>query len=103
MSVEKMNKALVMNRPELTIEEFCNLHFPYVMGMTFDWGAQRMYRNKDIGLQIEVVTKRKRKGDIYSEWKKPDYSYFLDGDPNEYKTMEQVYVAYMENVCGVKS
>lgn len=92
-----------MNRPELTYEEFCNLSCPYTFCMTFDWGVQRMYRNDDIGLQIEIVTKRKRKGDIYSDWKEPDHYYFLDGDPNKYRTMDQVYVAYMEAVCGVKS
>jgi hypothetical protein len=103
MSVEEMNKALGMNRPELTFEEFCNLPVPYVMGMTFDCGAIRIYRNKDIGLQIEIITKRKIKADIYSEWKPEQRYYFLDNDANQYRTLDQVYVAYMENVCGVKS
>lgn len=91
-----------MTRPELTFEEFCAMPFTYTLGMTFDWGAQRMYRNEQHGVQMEYVTKRKRKGDIYSGWKKQDTAYFLDGDEREFKTPDQIYVAYMKKVCGVK-
>lgn len=92
-----------MNRRELTFKEFCQLPFVYTMGMVYDWGAQRMSRNEEHGLQIEVVTKRKRKGDIYSGWHDGQRAFFLDGDPNQYDTLDQLYVAYMEEVCGVKS
>lgn len=86
---------------ELTYEEFCALEFRYTLGMTFDWGAQRAYRNEQHGIQMEYVTKRRRYGDIYSGWKEQDTSYFLDGDEREFKTPDQVYLAYMEKVCGV--
>ena len=92
-----------MNRPELTYEEFCELQFAYTLGMTFDWGAHRMYRNEDHGLQMEHVTKRKRPGDIYSGWQEQQTAYFLDGDPREFKTPDQLYVAYMEKVCGIEA
>ena len=90
-----------MNRTELTFEEFCSLPTTYVLGMVYDWGARRMRRNEQIGLQIEVTTKRKRKGDIYSGWHKGKVTYFLDDDERQFDTLDQVYVAYMEKVCGV--
>jgi len=90
-----------MNRPELTFEEFCSLPMTYTVGVTFDWGAQRMYRNDEIGLQKELTTKRKRKGDIYSGWHEGKAAYFLDDDERQFDTPDQVYLAYMEKVCGV--
>lgn len=87
---------------ELTFEEFCNLPLQYYQGMSFDWGAMRLHRNEDIKLQKETVTKRKKKDCIYSGWKTPEISYFLDGDEREFKTVADVYVAYMEKVCGIE-
>ena len=86
---------------ELTFEEFCKLPLQYTIGMTFDWGAHRMHRNDDIGLQVETVTKRKINGDIYSGWGEQKRVFYLDGDDNVYETSDQVYVAYMEKVCGI--
>lgn len=85
---------------ELTFEEFCQQPLTYHMGMSGDWGAQRMYRNNELGIQREVHTKRKRYGDIYSGWHNGEVSYFLDGDPNEYKCAAELYVAWMAKVCG---
>lgn len=87
---------------ELTYEEFCELPMTYVLGTTGDWGAHRAYRNDECKLQREVVTKRKRHGDIYGGWKDGEIYYYLDGDQNTYRTTDQVYVAYMEKVCGIK-
>jgi hypothetical protein len=86
---------------ELTFEEFCSMPLTYCLGMTYDWGARRMHRNEDLKLQKETITMRKKKDCIYSGWKTPDISYFLDGDAREFKTPDQVYVAYMERVCNV--
>ena len=86
---------------ELTFEEFCQLPLQYTLGRSFNWGAHRMHRNDDIGLQVETVTKRKKVGDIYSGWKKQERAFFLDGDNRQFDTIDQVYVAYMEKVCGV--
>lgn len=90
-----------MARPELTYEEFCELQFTYTLGVNYDWGAQRVYRNEDCGVQMEHVTKRNRHGDIYSGWQEQQTAYFLDGDERQFNEPDQVYVAYMEKVCGV--
>jgi hypothetical protein len=87
---------------ELTFEEFCALPMLYTVGMTCDWGAHRLYRNEDHGLQKECVTNRNRYGDIYSGWQKQQTAYFLDGNVRQFKTLDQLYLAYMEKVCGIK-
>lgn len=87
---------------ELTFEEFCKLPLLYTLGMRFDWGAKRMYRNEQIGLQVEVVTKQMIHGDIYSGWHPEKRAYFLDNDERQFDTADQAYVAYMEKVCGIK-
>lgn len=87
---------------ELTYEEFCELPMTYVQGLRFDWGAHRMHRNEEHGIQRETITKQKRKNDIYSGWKDPKIVFFLDGDDRQFDTSDQVYVAYMEKVCGIK-
>ena len=85
---------------ELTFEEFCELPLQYTMGITFDYGAQRLYRNDKHKVQKEVYTGRnKRTG----EWGLGKAYWFVDGDPRTFETSDQCYVAYMEKVCGVKS
>ena len=98
---QRQQAAAKINRQELTFEEFCALPLQYTLGFSGDDGAQRMYRNEDIGLQKEVHTKRKRHGDIYGGWRDPVVAYFLDGDDRKFDTSDQVYVAYMEIICGV--
>jgi len=84
---------------ELTFEEFCELNFEYRMGIVFDTGAQRLYRNGKYGIQTEVYTKRnKRTG----KWGTGKRYWFVDGDSRHFETSDQCYVAYMEKVCGVK-
>ena len=87
---------------ELTYEEFCALPLEYGMGMSTASGAQRLYRNEQIKLQKEVHTSRKRYDDIYGGWKEQTITFFLDGDVRQFDTLEDVYVAYMEKVCGFK-
>ena len=86
---------------ELTFEEFCQKPFKYTLGMTGEAGAQRIYRNDDLGVQKEVYTRRKRYGDIYSGWQEGEVAFFLDGDPNEYRCAAEVYVAWMRKICAV--
>lgn len=86
----------------LTYEEFCSAPMTYMMGMTGDWGAQRMYRNDDLGIQKEVFTKRKRHGDIYSGWKEGKVYLYLDHDPREFANSAELYEAWMVRVCGAK-
>lgn len=87
---------------ELTFEEFCKQPLTYTFGMTFDWGAQRCYRNEQLGIMKETVTKRLRHGDIYSGWKDAKVTFFMDRDPREFRTVAELYVAWMHKVCGVK-
>jgi hypothetical protein len=87
-----------MKKPELTYEEFCKLPFIYKFGFTYEWGACRVYRNEEHGLQKEYVTKRNR----HDEWPGQQTSLFMDSDDREFKTSDQLYVAYMEKVCGIK-
>jgi hypothetical protein len=50
---------------ELTFEEFCELRFEYRMGITFDTGAQRMYRNDKHSIQVEVYTDRNKRTETW--------------------------------------
>ena len=52
-------------------------------------------------LQVEIITFRERKGDIYSGWKKEMIVFFLDDHAEQFDTVDQAYVAYMEKVCGI--
>jgi hypothetical protein len=85
---------------ELTFEEFCELRFEYRMGITFDTGAQRMYRNDKHSVQVEVYTDRNK---LTGVWGKEKRYWFVDSDSRTFETPDQCYVAYMEKVCGVKS
>ena len=84
----------------LTFDEFRNLPLEYTMGMTGDAGAQRMYRNNEHGVQKEVHTKRKKKGDIYSGWKEGRVYFYLDGVDKEFRTIEDLYNGYVEKMNG---
>ncbi len=88
---------------EFTFGEFCALPFQYTYGVVGDNGASRLYRNEDFKLQYETHTKRKKKGDPYSGWKKSVVVYSMDGDERNFETIDQLYVAYMEKVCQIKS
>ncbi len=95
-----MTDTITLTCSELTYEEFCQQPMQYTLGMSGDAGAQRMYRNEALGIQRELYTKRRRHGDIYSGWHDGEVTYFLDGDPREFKNVAELYVAYMEKVCG---
>ena len=86
----------------LTYEEFCEQPMEYVAGISFDWGASRMYRNNELGIQREVITKRIRNDDIYSGWYDPKEYLFLDGVEGEHANLACLYEAYMRKVCGVE-
>jgi hypothetical protein len=84
---------------ELTYEEFCDLPYTYTLGLHGGWGAARLYRNDEYGLQWELHTKKNGLG----EWQDERRTRFVDGDPREFYTVADQYVAYMEKVCGIKS
>ena len=87
---------------ELTFEEFCNLPYKYVWGISGDTGAHRVFMNEEFGIQIDIVTKRKVRGDIYSDWELERRIYSLYRDKRDFDTPDQVYVAYMEKACGIE-
>ena len=88
---------------ELTYEEFCSYPLQYTLGARYDWGAHRVHRNEELRIQKETITKQKVSGNIYSGWKPATVAFFLDGDDRQFDTPDQVYLAYMERVCGMKS
>lgn len=91
-----------MNRPELTFEEFTAMPMQYIFGLNHDQYAARRYINEDLGIVKEVVTKRKRAGDPYGGWKKPEVCFFMTDDPKDvwYPNVAMLYEAYMRKVCG---
>lgn len=95
-----MAEGVEMN--ELTYEEFCEQPLKYMGGMTGDFGARRMYRNDELGIQQETIAQRKRHGDIYSGWRTAKIYYFLDNDPREFANVAELYVAWMARACGVE-
>ena len=86
---------------ELTFEEFSQQPLKYTLGTCGDWGAHRAYRNEELGIQKEVVTKRKRPGDIYGGWEEGKVYFYLDRDPREFRSSAELYVAWMERACGI--
>ena len=84
----------------LTFDEFGKLPLEYSMGINGDDGASRLYRNNEHGIQKEVHTKRKKKGDIYSGWKEGKVYYFLDGVDKEFRTIDELYKGYVERENG---
>lgn len=84
---------------ELTFEEFCQKPLTYTMGMRFDDGAQRMYRNEELGIQKETITPFNEKS---FSWGESKVGYFLDGDDTTYPNAAALYEAWMRKVCGVK-
>jgi hypothetical protein len=91
-----------MAKQELTYEEFCDIPLLYTQGIRFDWGALRIYRNEEYGIQRQTVTKLIEAGNPYAGWRDGVVTFFLDGDTREFKTPDQLYVAYMECACGIK-
>lgn len=83
---------------ELTFEEFTSLPFGYVAGVRYSTGAQRCYRNKEHGLQIEVITPYR---ESLMEWGEGTTYYFIDGDARQFTNAAEWYMAYMHKVCGL--
>lgn len=83
---------------ELTYEEFCALPMQYTWGLSLETGAFRQHSNLQIGLIREMYTPR---NPDTGKWGKGKIWFCLKGRKEIYKTPDQVYVAYMEKVCGV--
>ena len=84
---------------ELTFEEFCAKPMRMVMHLN---GEKKNYLhrfNDDLRVSKTTITKKNK----YGEFTKSFDVYILDNDPRNFQTADQVYLAYMEKVCGVKS
>jgi hypothetical protein len=84
---------------ELTFEEFCAL--PMELGLHIS-GEKEHYLhryNRETNVNKVVVTPKKKNG----EFGKPSTVYYFPNDPRNFKTPDQVYVAYMEMACEVTS
>ena len=89
-----------MIRIEFTFEEFCNLPLTYTQGITTTNYAIRHYKNQTYNIVKEVLTPYKSR---LGEWGQPIVFYFMPDDKRNFMTIDQLYVAYMEKVCGIKT
>jgi hypothetical protein len=88
-----------MKSQELTFEEFCQL--PMTMSMHIS-GSKEHYLhrfNRETNVNKVVITPVKKNG----EFGKPSVIYYLPDDSRTFDTADQVYLAYMEKVCGVEA
>ncbi len=86
-------------RPEYTFEEFCAL--PMQLGLHVS-GSREHYLhrfNPSTRVNKVTITPVKKNGGFGNAVS----FYYLPDDPRTFHTADQVYVAYMEIVCGVKS
>ena len=86
-------------QPEYTFEEFCALPMVLYIHLSGDKEHYLQRYNPSTGVNKIVVTPVKRNG----EFGKAKTYYFLHEDKRTFQTADQVYVAYMEIVCGVKA
>lgn len=84
---------------ELTFEEFCSKPMRLVMHISGEKEHYLHRFNDELGVTKVVVTKVKKHGGFC----KSSTIYLLDYDTRTFTTADQVYLAYMEKVCGVKS
>ena len=84
---------------ELTFEEFCAKPMRMVMHLNGEKENYLHRFNDDLRVSKTTITKKNK----YGESTKSFDVYILDHDPRNFQTADQIYVAYMEQVCGVKS
>ena len=83
--------------PEYTFEEFCAL--PMTLGLHVSGDKEHyLHRyNPSTGVNKVTITPVKKNG----EFGKPKFFFYLPDDERTFNTADQIYVAYMEIVCGV--
>ena len=83
--------------PEYTFEEFCAL--PMTLGLHISGDREHyLHRyNPSTGVNKVVITPVKKNGGFG----KPVCFYYLPNDPRTFHAADQIYLAYMEIVCGV--
>lgn len=82
---------------EYTYEEFCQLPMLLLYHVSAEREYMSMGHNKETGVSRVSVTPNE-----YNGYKgKTEVFYTFDG--NTYDTSDQVYLAYMEKICGVRA
>jgi hypothetical protein len=87
-----------MNK-ELTFEEFCAQPMQLVMHISAEKEHYLHRHAPTVSVSKIVITPVKKHGGFGE----PSSTYMLGDDERLFKTADQVYLAYMEKVCGVKS
>jgi hypothetical protein len=83
---------------ELTFEEFCAQPLDLVMHIS---GEKEHYLHRfarTVGVSKIVITRVGK----YGGFGKSYTTYYLEGDKRNFTEPDQVYLAYMEKVCGIK-
>lgn len=69
------------------------IKFEYVQGIRFDDHAERVYQNKEFGLQMNIVTPKKN-----GEWGKGKKFYSLMGSKNDYESYQELFESQLRIV-----
>lgn len=83
---------------ELTFEEFCSQPMQLVMHISAEKGHYLHRHAPTVGVSKIVITRVKKHGGFGKSYS----TYHLQDDKQVFTTADQVYLAYMERVCGVK-
>lgn len=82
---------------ELTFEEFCAQPMELRMHISEEKEHYLQYHAPSVDVSKIVITRVKKNGGFGKSYT----SYILKGDDRLFKEPDQVYLAYMEKVCGV--
>jgi len=83
---------------ELTFEEFCSQPMQLVMHISGEKEHYLHRHNADVGVGKIVITRVGK----YGGFGKSYTTFHLKDDTRVFTTADQVYLAYMEKVCGIK-
>lgn len=83
---------------ELTFEEFCAQPMHLVMHISGEKEHYLHRHAKDVGVSKITITKVGK----YGGFGKSSTTFLFQDDHRVFATADQVYLAYMEKVCGVK-
>lgn len=86
-------------KPEFTFEEFCKIPFEYLQGIRMANKAIRVYGNTTYGIYRQTNTPFR---ESTHTWGKPRSVFYMHPNGESYDTGDQLYVAYMREVCGVE-
>jgi hypothetical protein len=82
---------------ELTFEEFCGQPMQLVMHISAEKEHYLHRHAPTVGVSKIVITRVKKHGGFGKSYS----TYHLKDDKRVFTTADEVYLAYMERVCGV--